>query len=85
MEDLNLYLAAVGVLREHGVSDASSQVKCEVDASSHRLVIAANRAVRPLLAPRLRAELDRDFDVSETQWTISPREAHKLIDRWAVL
>ena len=85
VEEVNLYLATVGVLREHGVTDASLQVNCELRSESSEYIIRANQAVRPVLAPRLGAELHRNFDVQQTQWTLSPREANKLISRWAVL
>ena len=86
-EEMNLYVAAVELLREHGVSDASWQIICEVrgEPNTHEFVMAATHAARPVLAPMLEEELERPFDVRETKWILSPREAHKVIDRWAVL
>lgn len=84
-EEVNLYLAAVGMLREQGVTDASRQVQCEVRREPWEYVIKASGAVRPVLVAQLQQALQRDFDVLQTHWALSPREANRLIDRWAVL
>jgi hypothetical protein len=86
MAELGLYLAIVGLLREHGIVDASKQVYCELQTGRPAgLVVRASRYARPLLASQFRSELGREFDVGQPNWRLSPREAHRVIERWAVM
>jgi hypothetical protein len=86
-DDLQLYLALVGLLREDGLACASMQVDCRPQSSADgsAFLVTATAPARSLLAPRLESEVGRRFDPGQDGWLVSPDEAWKLIDCCAVL
>ena len=86
-DDLQLYLALVGLLREHGLACASMQVDCRPQAQSGEpaLSVTGTAEARGLLSPVLEREVGRRFDPDDEAWRVSLDEAWKVIDCCAVL
>ena len=86
-DELQLYLALVGLLRERGLACASMQVdvKPHGDGSPAALLITGTPAARSLLSPVIARETGRLLDPDDEVWRIPLEEAWKLIDCCAVL
>jgi hypothetical protein len=85
-DDLQLYLALVGLLREEGLACASMQV----DSRPHRecdsaIEVTGTPQARSLLSPRIEREIGLRLDPGEDRWTLTLDEAWKLIDCCAVV
>jgi hypothetical protein len=82
-DDLQLYLALVGVLREQGLACASMQVDCRADPGSvpPMLAVTGTPQAKSLLSPALERQLGRTLDPDKEAWRISLDEAWQIIDR----
>jgi hypothetical protein len=86
-DELQLYLALVGLLRERGLACASMQVDVKPygDGNPTALLITGTPAARSLLSPAIARETGRRLDPDDEVWRIPLEEAWKLIDCCAVL
>jgi hypothetical protein len=88
-DDVQLYLALVGLLREDGLACASMQVDCRPQPADYScespLLVTATAPARSLLARRIERELGRSFDPEKGSWLVTRDEAWKLIDCCTIL
>jgi hypothetical protein len=85
-DDLQLYLALVGLLREDRLACASMQVDCRAqDAAHDAFVVTATPPARALLSRRIEREIGRRLDPEQDAWVVAGDEAWRLIDCCAVL